>query len=546
MSLADCHGDRRPPHNPTTYRNLEIAVLIGLVALLTVLGWSSPAHAEPVTIALFGAAFAATLPGLAVTAAINIGVSLAFSGLAYLLTGGGQRQTTDANNDPQAAVRLPERSGLLERKVLYGTRTVSGGVFFQNTVADAGSDGPDVYVLGFAIADGECDALEAVIINGVECLFDINGIPQTAPWNDGFGNTYLKASFRSGSTTQAIDPIIAARFPAKSSEYRQRGVCTAVVEMKFGNDADHHTELWGAGGIPDLLFRVRGKKIYDPRDANQNASTPSTWQWSENASLIEADYLMSEIGFSVDPAEIDWASVRDSADIDDELVATLGGQESRGRINGIVLASEANDSVLGAMQQCNRALIRRANGVYKIRSDRASEPVATIHQGMIVGDYTFQNETDTRSALNTVVLQFAPAEHDNQNGETTYRDAALVATDGQEYEARVSLRFVDTPATAQRLGFALVTENRQSRTFTGVFDIGILIPAGKPAGEMLEVGDVVRIWFEDDYDAINGLYTVTSVEISSEMTIGLSLVGYTPDVIDGWSVDLEVPYEEAA
>ena len=146
---------------------------------------------------------------------------------------------------------------------------------------------------------------------------DGSGLPTGAPWNDGV-DTFLKVSFRSGEDDQAIDPIIAARFPSESIEFRQRGVCTCVIEMKFGTDAEHHAELWGAAGIPDVKFRVRGRKVYDPRDLSQDADDPTTWLWSDNASLIEADWLRHELGFSVPSVEIDWDTVIESADIDDE------------------------------------------------------------------------------------------------------------------------------------------------------------------------------------------------------------------------------------
>ena len=43
-----------------------------------------------------------------------------------------------------------------------------------------------------------------------------------------------------------------------------------------------------------------------------------------------------------------------------------------------------------------------------------------------------------------------------------------------------------------------------------------------------------------------GLYTVTGLEIAQDFTVTVSLAGYDPAVIDGWSVALETPFEEAA
>ena len=511
------------------------------VAFLYSTALTSPAHAEPVTIALFGAAFASTLAGAAVTAVINIGVSLALSGIAYLLSSKGGERQAGADSTP-ISVQVPERSGLLERRMLYGEYTTSGGVFFQDTTIGAGATKPNIYVQGYTISDGICDSIVSILVNGTVCEIDSDGLPLTYPWKDG-SNTYLEVSFRSGLDDQAIDPIIDARFLAKTAEFRQRGVCTCVIEMNFGTDADHHTALWGVSGVPDIKFRVRGRKIYDPRNADHLVDDKTTWTWSNNATLVEADWLRHDMGFSIPSAEIDWDSIAESADVDDEWVETIDGFDRRGTVNGVVFASEPNDTVLNAMALSNRALIRRAFGLYGIRADRVSDPVCTIHQGLLVGEFSYQNETDTRSALNTVTLQFNPEVHDNQSGEITYTDDALVLADGQELETSVNLRFTDSPATAQRLAYALIQENRYSNTFTGMFDIGVLCAAGKPNGQLLEAGDVVRLDFDNNYDALNGLYTVSGLEISQDFNAVVSLTGYNPNSLAGWSIGLEQEYE---
>jgi hypothetical protein len=73
----------------------------------------------------------------------------------------------------------------------------------------------------------------------------------------------------------------------------------------------------------------------------------------------------------------------------------------------------------------------------------------------------------------------------------------------------------------------------------------VLIAAGKPNGQLLEAGDVGRVWF-DVYQAMNGLYSVTNIEIAQDFTVSLSLAGYDPETILGWSTAIETPFEDAA
>ncbi len=529
-----------------------LALLLAGTAL-----WPIPAHADPGTLTAIGTAAQAIWASIGVVGqqiVVGLALTAVSYGISYLIAGAGQRQSV-AQAD-QLGVQVEELSGILERRRAYGRVITSGGVFFQKTVAGTGA--ADLFYKGYTLSDGVCDGLEAIIINGIECPLDAFGNPQIAPWYNAAGNK-LTVSFRNGADDQPMDPLIAAQWPTPPDDFmpdaadrttqwaafRQRGVATVVVKMSFGADAVEHTALWGAAGIPDLKFRVRGVKVYDPRDSNQSPTDAATWAWSELAALCQADWLTSDMGFAIDPAEIDWDSVRASAEVDAEWMTTLAGHERRGRVDGLVLGSEANDAVLSAMALQNRALVRRAFGMYSIHADRPTDPVATIHQGLIVGALSYQNEPDTRAAVNRAEMEFAPASKLNQSAETAWQDDDLIAADGQVLPQRQTLRFCDSPAAAQRLGYGTIKDNRAGRTLSGSFDISVLIAAGKPNGQLLEAGDVVRVWF-GVYQAMNGLYKVTSIEIAQDFSVNLSLSGWDPDAVAGWTDALELPFEDAA
>lgn len=500
-------------------------------------------RADPITATVAGiAAWYASIGvvgQLVVQLAVGVAFSLASMGIQYLLS--GSVKSLDQSQREAPGVTIPERDGLLERRRIYGTSTVAGGVFFQKTMADGGST-PNWYLLGLALSEGVCDGLVSVIINGVECGIDSQGLPTTEPWFSA-GSTWFKISFRNGEPDQTLDPLIAQYFPGESADFRQRGVCTVVVALDFGIDSDHHTELWGAGGIPQLAFRVRGVRLFDPRVASCDVSDPTTYVWSDNATLCEVDWLMSEMGFGISPDEIDWDTVVASANIDDMWVQTLSGPERRGTINGEVSSSEANDQVLQTMALQNRAMVGKANGLYFVRAEGPIEPVGTMHQGLLVGDMSYQSEPDIRSAINRVNVQFYPATRYNQRAEIYYQDDALIAAAGQEFAQRINLRFCDSPAAAQRLAFSMVEENKVGKSVTVNMDIASLIAAGKP-GQLLSAGDV--LWFElqPPYDSVNHLYKVTQVEVNGDFTVNIAMSGTSTAVFYGWDVSLETEFEE--
>lgn len=513
------------------------------LAALPLLLAATPAQAAPVVGAI--GAVGAWYAGLGVVgqALVQVGVGLALTAAGYglqQLISGGSRRAEEARQTQTASVIIAETDGLLEMVRAYGTVVTPGGVFFRRTVADTGASGPNRFVLGLTLSEGVCDGVESLNIKGEECLFDEDGVPQTAPWNDGFGNTYIETSFRNGDPDQLIDPIIAARFPSEDSNFRQRGVCTLVLDMHFGDDAEHHTELWGNAGIPTILVRLRGLRLYDRTDPLQDPDDPDTWTFTDTATVAIEDYLVSEMGGQVDRDDIDATAAEESIGIDNEWVATLDGQERRGRVNGLVYSSEANVDVLGAMGQMNRATISRSEGLYRIRADRPPEPVATLHQGQWRGQVSFTGARETRALVEGAVVQFFPASRLNQAAETSWPDTALDDPNAQ----RVTLRYADTPAQAQRLGYGLVKDNEAGRSVSGLFDLSVLVAMGKP-NNLLEVGD--PLWFEAEapYDGMSGLYVADSIEINPDFTVSLALREASETAISGWSTAEETAFAAA-
>lgn len=527
---------------------------------LLLLAASAPAQADPVSIgaAVNGIALWYASIGAVGQLLVQVGVGLALSaasyGLSYLIGGAGKRQQQAQQEAP--GTQLPEFDALLEAGRAYGTVTHAGGVFFHKTVAASGSSAPDRWVFGLALSEGICDELVSVSINGTECFFNSSGDAVTAPWFDG-SVVYARASFRSGTGSQAIDSIIAARFPSppddfypgdaarvtKWAAFQQLGVCTVVLDLDYGNSADHHSELWGVAGIPQLLIRFKGLRLHDRTDPAQDPDDSSTWTYTDTATVAIEDYLCAEIGGQVDRDDIDDTAATESIEIDRDYVPTLAGSEQRGRINGMVHASEAPVNVLEAMAQQNRATISKTGGSYVIRADRAAAAVATIHKGQWLrsGTIQMQNGPDTRSIISGVVVQFYPAERFGQSAETAYPGTAL---DDPTAE-RITLPYCDSAPQAQRLAYAMKTENGLARTISGVFDISVLVAAGK-ANRTLEVGDVVNWEGAAPYSDIDGLYRVDGISINSDFTVSLSLTGTGASVITGWSTALETALETAA
>lgn len=531
-------------------RRLCIALLI--LALSTL-----PAHADPITgaIAAVGAWYAGL--GVAGQLLVQVGIGLALTaasyGLQYLISG-GSRRAEQARAVDTAGVTLPEFDGIINARRDYGTQVVTGGVFFHKTVAGSGASASNRWVFGLLLSEGECDGLDALIINGVECELDEDLAPVTYPWRDG-ATSYISVSFRSGADDQTQDTLIASRFASppddfypddasrttKWTNFRQRGVCTVVLDLHFGTSAAHHQQLWGTAGVPNIQISLRGLKVYDRSNPLHDPDDSSTWEYSDIATVCIEDYLCAEMGGQATRAEIDDTAAKESIAIDKQWLATLDGSEQRGTVNGVALSTEADVDTLAAMAQQNRATITKAGGKYVIRADREPDPVATIHQGQWMGQLNYRNERETRSVVEGVVLQFFPASRFNESAETSYPDTALDDPDAQ----RVTLPYCDSPSTAQRLGYGMVQDNAAGRSVSGMFDISVLVAPGK-ANNTLEIGDVVRFEVDDPYEEMAGNYKVDGIEINANFTVSLALTEASATAITGWSTSLETAFEDLA
>lgn len=102
------------------------------------------------------------------------------------------------------------------------------------------------------------------------------------------------------------------------------GVCYITLRITY----DH--EVFGQGGLPEVKLRVRGARVYDPRkDSTVSGGSgahrfndPSTWEWSENAALIAADWQRdSEFGVGAAAGEVIGTELITEANLADELVA---------------------------------------------------------------------------------------------------------------------------------------------------------------------------------------------------------------------------------
>ena len=169
----------------------------------------------------------------------------------------------------------------------------------------------------------------------------------TSSANDGkvTGGKYNSAAWIRrylGTASQTVDFILNAAFSGTwTADARGRGIAYVALQYDYGDGKVY-------SGIPQITFKVKGKKCYDPRldtSPGANPTNAAYAAWTTNPALCWADYKTAAYGRNVPAADIDWPSVVTAANECEELVAIPGTTQKRYTCNGILLANnDPNDN----------------------------------------------------------------------------------------------------------------------------------------------------------------------------------------------------------
>ena len=225
--------------------------------------------------------------------------------------------------------------------VIYGTRRVGTQIIYMDTNSN---DSRDLYVV-YALAVGECEEILGKTIEldgntltdsarfrdggyiGTDKIASGNGSLNTVTQNGtgidagagGFGTSPTSRyryvmNLHHGAATQTADPMLVASMSNWTSAHKLNGIC--YIAAHFGYDAEG---IWS--GVPQLTVQVKGKKVFDPRDAGQTFGTVSTYEWSDNPALCFLDYITNdEYGKGLPIAKVNTTTFTSAANTADALV----------------------------------------------------------------------------------------------------------------------------------------------------------------------------------------------------------------------------------
>ena len=476
---------------------------------------------------------------------INVGTSLVLSIGLSAAANALQRSSLSDKGSIGAGVnstdvRLNTRQEVPAQRWVYGQVLVGGALFFEE------SDGT-LYYQGFMWSQGPISSVVAVynsqdeIYLGGSVPFDaiLSPASNLAGGPPFVGNVRL--SVRRGLSSQAIDPLLASKFPGLDpATFRQRGVATLVLEASSGPTFAAFEQLWGTVRRPNPLALIRGVPVYDPRDPSQVLPTDPddpdeleaarlTWKWSNNASLVQADYLWRLDGGRIPLASMCWDRIAKSADYDDELIGTNSGELIRRHtIDGVVTAGQNPLPIIQSMLTANRGFVARSQGKVWVQSSQpVDDPVVTITDIDLRGGFEYRRAQPKRSVLNRVRCRFIDPRQEWTTVDGPVRDyPALRAVDGDLYEATYDFMWTADHRRAQRLQKLAADESRMGRTMSCAVGLELL---GLEAGNVVRVDSVLTPY-------VSGVYRLTEVALAAGAAgLTLNMSEYDASIERSWN-----------
>ena len=236
--------------------------------------------------------------------------------------------------------------------VIYGRRRVGSTVAFMHT---ADNRSKDLFVV-YALSVGEIDQIEldTIEINGVSIkdskvfrqgyyagsdkiasgagsLCTATQIGNVNTENAGGSGTNPLGRYRMvfnahhGATDQAVDPMINASIETQWTDaHRLRGIAYLACSFEYDSRGMFSS-------IPQVTVVCKGKKLYDPRKdgsisggtGSHRYATPSTFEWSDNATLCLLDYMRdNEYGKGLAESDINLQTFQSAATTAEELQDT--------------------------------------------------------------------------------------------------------------------------------------------------------------------------------------------------------------------------------
>ncbi|CAD6366748.1 hypothetical protein SHEWT2_01229 [Shewanella hafniensis] len=359
------------------------------------------------------------------------------------------------------------RSPVEPRRGIYGRAMVSGPLVFAE---ETGTDNAYLHLV-IPLAGHRCDGVEKIYFGD-----------EVAWANGALTSKYASVArlkIHLGNQTTS-DPDLTAECSQWTSAHVGFGVTYLYARLKFD------TKVF-PNGVPNIKALVRGKQVFDPRNANHDWEQPTTWTWSDNWALCCLDYNRFESGVGAAAHEIDLSYFAAAANDSDQLVEYQAGKfEKRYTCNGTYNQDVSPSSIMEKMLTAGAGMHVYVSGQYRLYAGVYQGPeVLVLTEDDAAGDIDVRPYTPRAELCNAVRGTFVDPENFYQPTDfPPYESSYYRAQDDGEYiDHDLDLPFTQSVWTAQRLGKLYLEQKRAGMQISmPIKMIGVAVSVGKVVG----------------------------------------------------------------
>ena len=494
--------------------------------------------------------------GLTGAAAVAVGaVAIAAVGYVAVKAVGSALTGAFAPDIPAYDVGAPDQSAAVEgvkltRKgtnepvpVVYGHRRIGGKIIFAESHGNSDDVNNRYLTVVYALCEGEIAKVNRIFIDEVQLpnsnpAFSTGSDNQQSPGSGRYKGR-LEFQLYAGTETQAQSSL-ANGAPSWNDKTRTMpGIAYAVMryEWKHVEDNEDAENNPYGGGIPNIMFDIVGKKVYDVAThvgntedlANDYADLSKGISYNPVNHLL--DYMMnSRYGPGIAKEEIDAkyffiAANKCNQQIDYDANGT---QDGPAMLSSVVIDTRAKiiDNVKILVQGC-RGFMPYSRGRYKIRIDDGGnrydiqssnvdvELDITEDELMYGMSLSGENKADK---YNQVIVKFVDPDKNFTEQQVVFPaetsstyTTALAEDNGEQLVGEFLYASVTNRAIADNLARTIFSKSRNQRyiQFTG-----------SPKLLELEVGDIIRVT-STVFNLTAQTFRVTKLTINPEATVSV-------------------------
>jgi len=429
----------------------------------------------------------------------------------------------EPTQDTMSSRNVTAKNPVGTREIVYG-KTRKGGVIVWQHVHGSDSYSDVDEFLGIVVAwhHGEAEEIETIYLG------------DEIAWHNG----YYKDRFASNGTSSATGNkiIIVNKLGTQgqsavtltgtaltwTTSHRLRGVTYTRIQFEY--DVDQYPN-----GVPKVTAVIKGRKIYDPRDATHSTTSHSNWDWSSNPVLCLLDYMKyapyKEWGLQIDASKFDMDQIADAANYCDANVGGGTAERKRYSCHGVVSTKATHKENIQNILSCMNGKLLFIDGKFQIVPHQyADVHETTLTEDMIIGDFIISNTNPRRVAFNEVRGEYISAEANYVKTEYPPQQSATYSDDDNDnLRKNLNLPFTTDMLQAQRLAHLHLLKSRMQKTLKTTINA---------RGIDYAVGDNIKVT-NTALAITDNIYEITSLRLQSTengITIDLEARENAPEI----------------